>query len=77
MINDDLRVTVTLRDSSDGEVSARQVFLGYEPIILIEPVERAGTDLIDFKLDATDIEGQDLASILVMLAHTIMEAENG
>lgn len=66
----------TIRDSADGQVALRQIAPGFQPIVLIEPVEEDGN--ITFKVDSTDLDYEGLQWLFEALGETLkkhLEAE--
>lgn len=67
-------VTIEATFRNEGEGLLRSVMLGYEPIVLIEP-EIDDNDNVTFKIDATGIDADDLATILTTLGNALVEAD--
>ena len=71
-MSDDLRVSLILRPFG-GDVTIRQVGLGLQPIVLIEAEEE--DDDVIFKVDATGLEQEELASILEAITNALRNGE--
>ena len=56
-----------------SDITVRQVFLGAESLVLIEP-ELDGDDVV-FNVDATGIEASELADVLRVLLAALDQAE--
>jgi len=69
--DEDIDVTIdfTVRYSDNGRVTLREIALGLAPVILIEP--ELTEDAIVFKVDATDIELEEMADLFEVMAENI------
>lgn len=58
-------MTVNLRvREMGGDVSLRQVALGYQPIVIIEPELDEENDEVSFSIDSTGLNQEELADVL-------------
>ena len=57
----------TFRNSESGSGILRQVALGYQPIVLIEPVIDDEAQEVKFVVDATDVDPEALIELFEML----------
>ena len=69
---DTLEARLVIRDF-DGDIEIRQVGLGAQAIVLIEPVEE--NDEVHFAIDATGLDQSELADLFETLAEILRKGE--
>lgn len=67
-------IECTFRPFDGGEVVLRQIALGMQPLVLIEP-EVDGDD-VTFQIDATGIDRAELAQILGLISGALENASD-
>lgn len=73
MSKEQLKVNLILRDIENGEITLREVALGYQPIVIIEPVEDG--DDVSFSIDSTGLDQEELAEVLDLLVGVLRNGE--
>ena len=69
-------INFTYRDSDSGSISLRQVALGYQPMVLIEPTvyeDEEGNDVVEFDIDSTDLSFDGFKELLELLLEAVTE----
>jgi hypothetical protein len=71
---DSVSFEFTFRPVGGSQVTLRQVALGYQPLVLIEPEEIDGN--VIFKVDSTFLDRQELADILGLVVEALRQASD-
>lgn len=70
MTDEQESLSVTIREYGEDVVTLRQVGLGIQPLLLIEPVEDADGN-VNFELSASLIETDELADVLDLVLEVL------
>jgi hypothetical protein len=71
----EVSINCTFRPFDSGKIILRQVALGHQSLVLIEP-EMDDDENVVFKIDATGLDRAELAEVLSMLGKTLGEASD-